>query len=134
MKKSDHFAWTPEAQEALDSLKNMLKSPSILTAPVPEEPMLLYIAATTQVVSAALVVEREGPRISVKVQRPVYFMREVLFDSKTRYSQIQKLVYAVLMTKHKLHHYFDTHPITVVSKYPLEGGGGLFRTQKPKGG
>jgi hypothetical protein len=124
MKKSDHFAWTPEAQEALDSLKNMLKSPSILTAPVPEEPMLLYIAATTQVVSAALVVEREGPRISVKVQRPVYFMREVLFDSKTRYSQIQKLVYAVLMTKHKLHHYFDTHPITVVSKYPLEGGGG----------
>jgi hypothetical protein len=25
MKKSNHFAWTPEAQEALDSLKNMLK-------------------------------------------------------------------------------------------------------------
>jgi hypothetical protein len=33
MKKSDHFAWTPEAQEALDSLKNMLKSPLILTTP-----------------------------------------------------------------------------------------------------
>jgi hypothetical protein len=30
MKKSDHFAWTPEAQEALGSLKNMLKSPPIL--------------------------------------------------------------------------------------------------------
>jgi hypothetical protein len=27
MKKSDHFAWTPKAQEALDYLKNMLKSP-----------------------------------------------------------------------------------------------------------
>jgi hypothetical protein len=27
MKKSDHFRWTPEAQEALDSLKNLLKSP-----------------------------------------------------------------------------------------------------------
>jgi hypothetical protein len=25
MKKSDHFTWTPEAQEALDSLKNILK-------------------------------------------------------------------------------------------------------------
>jgi hypothetical protein len=33
MKKSDHFAGTPEAQEALDSLKNMLKSPLILTTP-----------------------------------------------------------------------------------------------------
>jgi hypothetical protein len=26
MKKFDHFSWTPEAQEALNSLKNMLKS------------------------------------------------------------------------------------------------------------
>jgi hypothetical protein len=49
----------------------------------------------------------------------MYFISEVLSDSKTRYSQMQKLVYAILMTKHKLRHYFDVHPITVVSKYPL---------------
>jgi hypothetical protein len=63
MKKSDHFTWTPKAQEALDSLNNMLKSPPILTTLTPEESMLLYISTTTQVVSAALVVEREelGP-------------------------------------------------------------------------
>jgi hypothetical protein len=58
MKKSDHFTWTPKAKEALDLLKNMLRSPPILTAPNPEEPMLLYISATTQVVSAGLVVKR----------------------------------------------------------------------------
>jgi hypothetical protein len=78
MKKSDHFTWTPEAQEALDSLKNVLKSPPILTAPTHEEPMLLYISATTQVVSVALVVEQEEPERSQKVQRPVYFVSEVL--------------------------------------------------------
>jgi hypothetical protein len=44
---------------------------------------------------------------------------EVLSDSKTRYSQIKKLVYIVLITKRKLRHYLDAHPITVVSKYPL---------------
>jgi hypothetical protein len=32
---------------------------------------------------------------------------------------MQKLVYAVLMTKLKLLHYFNVHPITVVSKYLL---------------
>jgi hypothetical protein len=102
MKKSDHFTWTPEVQEALDSLKNILKSPPILTAPTTEEPMLLYISATTQVVSAALVVEREEPERSQKVQRLVYSVSEVLSDSKMRYSQVQKLVYATLMTKRKL--------------------------------
>jgi hypothetical protein len=119
MKKSKHFAWTLEDQEALDSLKNILKSPPILTALTPEEPMLLYITATTQVVSAVLVVEREKLDMLQKVQRPVYFVSEVLSDSKTRYSQMQELVDAVLMTECKLLHYFDAHPITVVSKYPL---------------
>jgi hypothetical protein len=58
IKKFDHFTWTPE---------NILKSPPILTAPTTEEPMFLYISATTQVVSAALVVEREEPGRSQKV-------------------------------------------------------------------
>jgi hypothetical protein len=53
------------------------------------------------------------------VQWHVYFVSEVLSDSKTHYSQMQKLVYAILITKCKLRCYFDTHPITVVSKYPL---------------
>jgi hypothetical protein len=119
MKKSDHFTWTPEAQEALDSLKNIHKGHPILTAPTTEKPMLLYISATTQVVSAALVVKREEPGRSQKLQRPVYFVNEVLSSSKTRYSQMQKLVYAILMTKRKLRHYFYAHPIIVVSKYPL---------------
>jgi hypothetical protein len=57
LKKSDHFMWTPEAQVALDYVKNILKSPPILTTPTTEEPRLLYISATTQVVSAALVVK-----------------------------------------------------------------------------
>jgi hypothetical protein len=81
--------------------------------------MLLYISVTTQVVSATLVVEWEEPDRSQKVQRTVYFVSEVLSNSKMRYSQMQKLVYAILRTKRKLRQYFDAHPITMVSKYPL---------------
>jgi hypothetical protein len=43
---------------------------------------------------------------------------------------MQKLVYAILMTKRKLRHYFDAHPITVVSKYPL---GEVIQNPKAKG-
>ena len=60
----------------------------ILVPPTDGEHLLLYIAATTQVVSAALVVEREEEGHALKVQHPMYFFSEVLSDSKTRYPQI----------------------------------------------
>jgi hypothetical protein len=41
--------------------------------------MLLYITATTQVISEALVVERDKPNKVLKVQWPVYFVSEALF-------------------------------------------------------
>jgi hypothetical protein len=82
--------------------------------------MLLYIAAMTQVVNAALVVERDEPDMVLKVQRPIYFVSKVLSDSKTRSPQIQKLICAVLISKRNLRHYFDTNLITVVLKYPLK--------------
>ena len=72
-----------------------------------------------QVVSSALVVEREEEGHAFRVQRPVYFISEVLSNSKTRYPQIQKLLYTVLITKRKLRHYFESHPMTVVTSFPL---------------
>jgi len=71
------------------------------------------------VVRAALVVEWKEEGHAFKVQRPVYFISEVLSDSKTRYSQIQKLLYTALITKRKLRHYFESHVVTVVTSFPL---------------
>ena len=85
LKKTDTFVWTKEAQKALESLKASLTSAPILIAPERGEPLLLYIAASNHVVSAALVVEREESGHQLKVQRPVYFIGEVLTDPKVRY-------------------------------------------------
>src|SRR3990170_6385273 len=60
LKKAGPMKWTPEAEAALQYLKRYLSSPPILVAPKPQEKLLLYLAATNQVVSAALVVEREA--------------------------------------------------------------------------
>ena len=69
----------------------------MLVAPDPCEPLLLYLAATNHMVSAALVVETEEQGHALKVQRPVYFISEVLTDTKSRYPLTQKLLYTVVM-------------------------------------
>jgi hypothetical protein len=83
------------------------------------EDLLLYIAATTHVVSSAIVVERSEEGHTFGVQRPVYFISEVLFESKVRYPTVQKLLYAMLITSRKLRHYFDEYKITMITDFLL---------------
>jgi ribonuclease HI len=49
----------------------------------------------------------------------VYYISEVLSDTKMCYPQVQKLLYAVILARRKLRHYFEAHPVTVVSSFPL---------------
>jgi hypothetical protein len=119
LKKSKHFSWTLEAEEALSKLKATLSNPPILVPPATGEPLLLYVSATTQVVSTVVVVERAEEGHVLPVQRPIYFISEVLSKTKVRYLQIQKLLYAIVLTRRKLRHYFESHPVTMVSSFPL---------------
>jgi hypothetical protein len=119
LKKHEHFSWTVEVQEALDKLRVTLAHLPILTPPQDGEPLYLYIASTTQVISVVIVVERTMEGHTLPVQHPVYYISEVLSETKARYPHIQKLLYTVVLARRKLHHYFEAHPVTVVSSFPL---------------
>jgi hypothetical protein len=71
LKKEDKFVWDDEAQKAFEALKESLMTPPIMTPPIPKETLLLYISATTNVVSTVLVVEREQEGQAYPVQRPI---------------------------------------------------------------
>jgi dsDNA-binding SOS-regulon protein len=117
MKKSDNkFEWTEEADAAFAQLNKVLFKPPVLVAPKEREPLLLYIAATHQVVSTVLVIEQSEEGKAHGVQRLVYFLNEVLSPTKQRYPHYQKLAYSIFTTAQKLWQYFAVHPIIVVNK------------------
>ena len=149
LKKAGPMKWTLEADAALLELKAYLSSVPTLVAPIPQEPLLLYLAAANQVVSAALVAQREvgeeeseqtttesekdqgsnehgnesNPKDATRkkvVQRPVYFVSSLLQGARSRYSGVQKFIFGLIMASRKLCHYFQAHEIMVVPRFPLQ--------------
>lgn len=66
LKKAGPMEWTAEAETVLQDLKCYLSSAPILVEPKPQEPLLLYLAATKQVVSAPGGVEGRRRRYTGK--------------------------------------------------------------------
>jgi hypothetical protein len=89
-----------------------------LTPPSPGAPLLLYVAASHSAVSAALVQEKQDGQ--VKKQALVYFVSKVLSLSKKNYTELEKVLYAVLVASGKLRHYFQAYHIIVPSSQPLK--------------
>jgi hypothetical protein len=87
--------------------KKYLTTPTTLVASEPHENLQLYISATSIVANMVIVVDRGESDTNRKIQYLVYFISEVLSYSKTQYFHIMMLAYALLITSHKLSHYFQ---------------------------
>jgi hypothetical protein len=118
LKSVEVFQLGPTQEKAFEELKQYLIELTTLTPPSLEAPLLLYVAASHAVVSAALVQEKQDGQAKKKV--PVYFVSEVLSPSKRNYTELEKILYAVLMASRKLRHYFQSYHIIVPSSQPLK--------------
>lgn len=107
------FQWDEENEQALLESKHYLQKPPVLTTPTEGEELLIYLAVSEHAVSGVLVREETG------AQRPVYYVSKALLQAETRYTPLKKLLLALIVTARKLNHYFQVHPIKVVTAYPI---------------
>uniref|UniRef100_A0A2N9F1B6 Uncharacterized protein n=1 Tax=Fagus sylvatica TaxID=28930 RepID=A0A2N9F1B6_FAGSY len=107
------FQWTEECQRAFEELKVYLSSPPLLSPSKTGEELYLYLAVSSSAVSSALIREEE------RVQKPVYYTSRALKGAEERYSNMEKLAFALLIASRKLRPYFQAHSIVVLTDYPL---------------
>jgi hypothetical protein len=118
LKSAEVFQWGSAQQKAFEELKQYLIDLTTLTPPALGAPLLLYVAASHSVVSVTFVQEKLQGQL--KRQALVYFVSEVLSLSKKNYTELEKVLYVVLMASRKLRHYFQAYHIIVPSSQPLK--------------
>ena len=102
-----------ESQQAFEDLKAYLSSPPLLSPSKLGKEQFLYLVISSAAVSATLVKEDDG------VQKPIYFTNRVLWEAKERYSQMEKLAFALVTAARKLKPYFQAHTMIVLTDKPL---------------
>ncbi|KAL0361979.1 UNVERIFIED_CONTAM: hypothetical protein Sradi_3882400 [Sesamum radiatum] len=73
----------------------------------------MYLSVAPQAVSSVLIREEE-------VKLPIYYMSKVLKWSKGRYTPIEKMALALVVTARRLRPYFLSHPVGVKTNIPLK--------------
>jgi hypothetical protein len=111
------------AKEEVDPLSpGAPREEEATTPPIPQEepPTASSPTETHSQSNAPKPPEEEAPEGIAKVQKPVHFVSTVLHDARERCTMQQKLLYTLLVASRKLRHYFQGHPIKVVTDRPLE--------------
>ena len=114
LKKPKDFEWTKKCESALEELETYLTTPPLLSKPLHDEVLLLYLAVSEHAVSAVLVRE-EGTK-----QLPIYYVSKALLDAKTHFSHLERLALALMIAARKLRPYSQGHPIGVVTSFPIK--------------
>ncbi|KAM1832337.1 hypothetical protein ACFX13_022299 [Malus domestica] len=108
-----YITWTDECAEAFKNLKDYMSKAHLLSKPKVGDTLIIYLSVSASAVSSVFI------RNDGNVERPVYYASKALQDAETRYSNIEKLALALVMSARKLRPYFQAHSIIVLTNHHL---------------
>ncbi|KAM3004292.1 hypothetical protein FF2_034562 [Malus domestica] len=108
-----YITWTNEYAEPFKNLKDYMSKAPMLSKPEVGDTLIIYLSVSPSAESSVLI-RKDG-----NVERPVYYASKALQDAETRYSNIEKLALALVMSARKLRPYFQAHSIIVLTNHPL---------------
>ncbi|KAL0406282.1 UNVERIFIED_CONTAM: Enzymatic polyprotein [Sesamum latifolium] len=114
LRKAKTFEWGTPCQLAFEELKTYLARLPLLVKPSPGKNLYLYLSAAPQAVSSVLIREEDGKQL------PIYYVSKVLNGAEGRYTPIEKMALALVVTARRLRPYFLSHPIGVRTNTPLK--------------
>ncbi|KAM1493603.1 hypothetical protein ACFX10_025358 [Malus domestica] len=85
---------------------------SLFSKPEVGDTLIIYLSSVSAV--SSVLIRNDG-----NVERPVYYASKALQDAETRYSNIEKLALALVMSARKLRPYFQAHSIIVLTNHHL---------------
>ncbi|KAJ1375999.1 Ribonuclease H domain [Sesbania bispinosa] len=110
LKGKGTFIWRAEHQQVFNQIKETMASMHVMSPPVPEKPLRLYIVVNEQAISGLIAQELEGR------ERPICYLSRVLKDVESRYPKQERYCLALAYAAQKYRHYFQTHAIEVMCK------------------
>ncbi|KAM2120374.1 hypothetical protein ACFX1Q_018319 [Malus domestica] len=87
-----YITWTDECAEAFKNLKDYISKAHLLSKPEVGDTLIIYLSVSASAVSSVLI------RNDGNVERHVYYASKTLQDAETRYSNIEKLALALVMS------------------------------------
>ena len=111
-KKHAPFIWTDECQKAFDTLKDRLCNAPVLAYPDFSKPFALFTDASDDCIGGALTqVNDDG------VYRPIHYLSHKLSDTQTRWSVIEKELYAIVFSLQRFKYLLYGHPFKIYTDH-----------------
>nr|KYP55078.1 Retrovirus-related Pol polyprotein from transposon 297 family [Cajanus cajan] len=111
-KKAERVKCATECEISFQKFKERLGTPPILSKPVANLDMIVYLAVSGTSISVVIIQEKQDE------QQLVYFISRTLQDVERRYQLIEKVALGLIYTARRLRQYFQSHKIVVRTDCP----------------